>query len=48
MDWLRLERRIRDVLEEYNTGAIPARGALIDIANILGEETGRGYIEIAD
>lgn len=53
MDWLRLETRIREALDGYEKdiltfpelidSASTARSALYLIAEIIGQETGRGY-----
>lgn len=53
MQWLRLETRIREALDGYERDllaspllledAATARAALFLIAEIIGEETGRGY-----
>lgn len=51
MDWLRMETRIRNVLravrDARDSGNLFSDGpmkALYAISDVLGEETGRGYI----
>ena len=44
VDWLALERGIRDELRAYKDGDSTAEMALYLIDGLLGEATGRGFV----
>jgi hypothetical protein len=43
VDWLNLERRIRDAFRELKASAATESDTLRAISDVLGDETGRGY-----
>ncbi len=42
MDWLRLERRLRDTLKDYAADELNGDEAIVQIDNIIADETLRG------
>lgn len=42
-DWLRIEDRIRNHLQDYTRELVSAEDTVRKIDSVLGEETGRGW-----